>query len=279
MRGFCCPVCGELLKEEGKSLYCPRRHCFDKAKSGYVKLLPANKMNSKAPGDNKLMVDGRSAFLNRGYYEPLKSALCRIAAAEMNRAGGQGILLDAGCGEGYYTAGMAELLGENAVILGVDISKIALNTAAKRTAKASFAVASVFDLPVADGSCQVLTEVFAPFCREEFYRVLRPGGSMILAIPARDHLWELKRAVYESPYENEVKPYEIEGFSLTGREEVRDVIRLENSEDIRNLFTMTPYYYKTSREDTERLMALRELTTAIAFEILTYRKSDGLSAD
>lgn len=275
MSTYCCPICKAPLEDEGKSLYCKRRHCFDKAKSGYVNLLPANKAHSKAPGDNKLMVEGRSAFLNRGYYQPLREALCKAVLASAESAEKPLTLLDAGCGEGYYTAGIAETLSCADIptaVVGVDISKAALNAAAKRTKKALFAVASVFSLPLLDNSCQLVTEVFAPFCREEFFRVLKPEGKMILVIPAKDHLWELKQAVYEQPYENEVKPYKLEGFLLENRTEIRDRIFLGNGEDIRNLFTMTPYYYKTSREDTERLLSLETLTTTISFELLTYQK-------
>lgn len=294
-----CPICGGSLALEGKSFYCPKRHCFDKAKSGYINLLPVNKTHSKAPGDNKLMVNGRSAFLNKGYYHGLREALCQavVSAAQdfvtdgnpkaaepsgnAEKYKGKLALLDAGCGEGYYTAGLAEALeaaGVSSRIYGVDISKTAVDAAAKRTGKAVFAVGSVFGLPVADCSCGIVTEVFAPFCREEFHRVLCPNGRIILVIPARDHLLELKQAVYEMPYENEVKPYAIEGFALLSKTEVRDRICLPNSEDIQNLFTMTPYYYKTSRQDTERLLALDSLETTISFEILSYRKESAASS-
>lgn len=61
-----CPKCGEQLTDDGRSLVCPNRHCYDKAKSGYVNLLPANQMRSKLPGDNKLMVQSRRNFLDKG---------------------------------------------------------------------------------------------------------------------------------------------------------------------------------------------------------------------
>ena len=49
-------------------------------------------------------------------------------------------------------------------------------------------------------------------------------------------------------------------------------ISLENKDDIYNLFTMTPYYYKTSKEDTEKLLKLESLTTTVHFAIEIYKK-------
>ena len=67
MTGFCCPICGGALEQEGRSLLCEKRHCFDLARSGYVHLLPAHLARSKEPGDNKQMVRTRTAFLDKGY--------------------------------------------------------------------------------------------------------------------------------------------------------------------------------------------------------------------
>ena len=183
-------------------------------------------------------------------------------------------VLDAGCGEGYYTSAMAESLEQEnlqASILGVDISKIALNIASKRTKSVQFGVASVFDIPVEDESCDIVTELFAPYCGEEFYRVLKKDGVLLLVIPSQEHLYELKQAVYDKPYKNDVKDYQLKGFELERKTEVFSKIDIDNQEDIKNLFMMTPYYYKTSKEDTARLMKLEKLQTKIQFEILCYR--------
>lgn len=265
-----CPKCGEKLISEGNSLLCRNRHCYDKAKSGYVNLLPSNQMHAKLPGDNKLMVQARRAFLNKGYYSPLAEALC---GKVLEYAENSCKILDAGCGEGYYTARIAEAAeGIASEIVGIDISKAAADCAAKRTKAAKFAVASVFHLPVEGESCDILTTVFAPFCGEEFIRVLKPGGIMIMVIPAERHLWQLKCAVYENPYLNEIKDTSIDGFELLDRNRVTGEIFLDNSEDINALFSMTPYFYKTGIDGSKRLAELDSLTTEIGFEILIYRR-------
>lgn len=267
-----CPVCSGILSEKGRSLVCEKGHCFDMAKSGYVNLLPAARKKTKNPGDNSLMVGARRSFLSHGYYKNMSDKLCDIICSFMN---GENVLLDAGCGEGYYTKNVSDALCENGInaeIYGVDIAKCAADAAAKSCKNAGFAVGSVFHLPVADESCHVLMSLFAPYCGSEFSRVLKPNGKMVLVIPGKTHLWGLKKAVYDTPYENEVQDYALDNFEFLGTEKVSYEIFLDNSKDIQDLFSMTPYYYKTGRQEHSRLEALRELHTEVSFEILQYRK-------
>lgn len=271
-----CPLCRRPLSLEGTSYRCGGGHSFDCARSGYVHLLPAGRKHAKTPGDNRLMVEARHRFLDKGYYRPLADTVCRLAAERLERLGrAQPVVLDAGCGEGYYTSLLYDALcarGMAPELVGVDISKIAMDKAARRNRAVTCAVASVFHLPVADESCDLLCSLFAPYCGEEYRRILRRGGCMLLAIPGELHLWELKQAVYDRPYKNQVKDYALEGFALEQREEVGGLLHLTEAEDIENLFKMTPYYYKTGREEQERLLALRKLTTHMAFEVLLYRR-------
>ena len=101
--------------------------------------------------------------------------------------------------------------------------------------------------------------------------MLKKGGVMIMAIPSADHLWELKQAVYDTPYKNEVKPYELEGFEFIRAQKVTYNMELTSSEDIMALFSMTPYYYRTGRDQQERLANLDSLSTKADFELLVYR--------
>lgn len=266
---LCCPVCGKPLNRTENVYTCAGRHSYDIARSGYVHLLPSNRMNTKLPGDNKQMVQARTHFLNKGYYAPLADALCEILS---DSCGAAVEILDAGCGEGYYTAAAAQYLGERAHFTGIDISKNALEAAAKRTKTAEFAVGSLFHLPVMKASCDVLMTLFAPYCGEEFIRVLKKGGRMLRVIPGERHLWELKQALYDEPYLNEVKDYALDGFAFFEKREVKGRIFLPDNEDIMNLFSMTPYYYKTSQEGTKRAQELTALETQISFEILLYAR-------
>ena len=263
-----CPVCGVMLAESGLSLTCANRHNFDRAKKGAVYLLPSNKKHSDIPGDNPDMVRSRRNFLTKGYYAHLREAICDALRKELIPGT---VLLDAGCGEGYYTAGIHEM-AKNSEIYGVDISKTAANFAAKADPAGHFAVASVFHLPVLDGSCDAVVSIFAPYCGAEFQRVLKAGGLFVMAIPAAKHLWELKAAVYDEPYENEVRDYALEGFTFVKKIEASREISLDNAQDIADLFSMTPYAYRTGAKERERLAALKNLRVRAEFEVLVYRK-------
>ena len=58
---------------------------------------------------------------------------------------------------------------------------------------------------------------------------------------------------------------------MIGKQKVSATISLPCQEDIDHLFTMTPYYYKSSVETTARLHALGTLDTEIDVDIITYR--------
>jgi 23S rRNA (guanine745-N1)-methyltransferase len=271
---YICPKCGGKIVRNGGSFVCDNRHSYDTAKSGYVNLLLSNQMNTKLPGDNKLMVNARRSFLGKGYYAALAEKFCETVK---KHAPENALILDAGCGEGYYTVNAAKAL-PSALIMGTDISKAAVDAAAKhasaeKVTNTLFSVSSIFHMPVESCSCDMLFSLFAPYCRDEFTRVLKNGGIMIMVIPSENHLWELKKAIYDEPYKNDVKGFEEDGFVFKESIKVTDRISMDNSQDIQDLFSMTPYYYKTSEEGHRRLDALNALETEIGFYILVYGKN------
>ncbi len=264
MTKFICPICKETLTGE-RSLKCSNGHCFDRAKSGYINLLSGKGGNH---GDPKEMVLARKSFLDKGYYKPLCEIIAKTAA-EITPS--DGVLLDCGCGECYYTDKIAKLLPE-AHVMGIDVSKDAVNYGCKRNKALDLAVASVYAVPMADSFVDTAVSVFAPCATEEFLRVLKPEGHLIMAIGAENHLWSLKKAVYDTPYKNEISDYSMDGFEFIGKKELKYSIELSNAEDIKNLFSMTPYYHKTSQSDIAKLDKLTSLTTEIEFEVLIYKK-------
>lgn len=274
MNYLTCPVCKGILQQNERSYRCKKGHSFDLSASGYLHLLPSNKMNSKLPGDNKQMVSARRNFLQKGYYQPISDKLNQVISAEL-KGKKQPLVLDVGCGEGYYTSRLDAALKEQnpkAEVCGMDISKLAINAAAKSCKNVMWAVASSFDLPVADESCDVLVSMFAPICMEEFHRVLKKGGALVFAITSTRHLWELKEAIYDEPYENKKEEHQYDGFTFEQSHKVQSLFHLPCQEDIGNLFTMTPYYYKSSVQTAERVAALQELDCQLDVDILVYRK-------
>ena len=145
-------------------------------------------------------------------------------------------------------------------------------SAGRRDKSVSWAVASINSLPVAEKSCDLVLNVFAPTDDGEYRRVLRPGGILIKAMPLETHLFGLKKAVYDEPYLNGPAEYAPEGFEQVCRSELRKMISLECNEDIQNLFMMTPYYYKTGRGDQEKLTKLSRLETEADFAVCVLKR-------
>lgn len=270
MLKFCCPVCKEELNLDGRTYKCINNHCFDCAKQGYVNLLQSNKSKSKRHGDDKLMIEARTRFLNTNFYKPLCDLMCELLKKYIPQ---NACVLDAGCGDCYYTEKIEKALAyKNASIAGVDISKSALIAAAKRSKSINLAVASVFSLPVGDLSCDAVLNVFSPFAPEEYARVLKSGGVLLRVIPLENHLFSLKKAIYDNPLKNPEESAEIDGFTLAESQELKYSIELKSNEQIESLFKMTPYYYKTSRTDQQKVEKLSTLQTEIEFCVLVYKK-------
>ena len=264
-----CPVCGGCvaLSESGKSLVCENRHSFDVAAAGYVNLLAPGKKNNAVAGDPKEMVRARSLFLASGAYDGISDGLNRLI-------GEGGVCVDCGCGEGFYTARAA---GQCEVAIGFDASKHAAEHGAKsarRTGQTNlhFFAANIFDLPLKDGCADTVINLFAPVAREEFLRILKPGGRLIVGAAGRRHLMGMKQVLYDTPYENETNDLSLEGFERLRRETVSYVTTVTGKDVIRAWFTMTPYYFRTSREDSDKLYACDTLTTEVETDFFVFRK-------
>lgn len=271
-QGFVCPVCRSPLQAEEKRYVCPRGHMFDRASSGYVNLAMDQSSSAKRHGDDKRMIRARTEFLSGGAYRCLSDVLLDVS--EPLIAGGE-TFLDAGCGEGHYVSLLAKRLrekGKHCTLLGVDVSKEALTAAAKRREEMQLAVASVFHMPVADESVSLLWNVFAPIAPEEYARILKRGGHLVRVFPLEEHLMGLKEQIYDTVYLNRPQEPEIEGLEKLTTHYLRHQLTLTKPEEIAALFAMTPYYYKTSVADQEKVAHLTELTTPLAFGISVYRK-------
>ena len=268
---FLCPICAAPLAREGNTYRCPAGHSYDVARSGYVHLLPANKKHSADPGDDRDMTAARTRFLDGGWYAPLRQALCDLALA--HAAPGWAVL-DAGCGEGYYTEGIFSALQSASYpfrLAGVDLSKSALKKAARRVPGGEFAVASVDHLPVAEGGVDLVLDCFAPLALGEYRRVLRPGGLFLYVVPGPRHLMELKQVLYDRPYENPEQAVPYEGFQPLGATPVDCRFRLDR-QGLLDLFHMTPYAWKTPREGVARLEGLDGLEVSASFRVHAFRR-------
>ena len=262
-----CPVCRASLRQEGGTLACAgtRRHCFDLAAAGYVNL---SSSKASGGGDDGTLIRARSSFLSEGHYS---SIAARVGDILQNYCP-NGIVLDAGCGEGYYTGALAQ---KGFSMLGVDLSKKGILHAAKAAKReqlsAFFAVAGVFELPVADASLDAVISLFAPVAEQEFLRVLKPGGHLILVGAGPRHLYSLKQVIYDTPYLNEPRADAPKCMRLVKTDRLFYQTEVQG-ESLQALFSMTPYFYRTSREGVDRLRRTASLLVDVDVDIHVYQK-------
>ncbi len=183
-----CPVrnCHLALERVERRLFCPRGHSFDVARSGYVNLLQPQERRSKHPGDTVAAVAARRRLHDRGVTGPLLDAIAEMLAARPSD-----IVLDAGCGDGFYLGTLAGRAGFDAH--GVDISTPAVDAAARRYRGCEWIVANADRfVPYAGGSFSIVLSITARMNAGEFRRVLRDGGRLLVALPAPEDLIELR---------------------------------------------------------------------------------------
>ena len=276
---FKCPVCSKALIKGKRQYFCQKGHSFDIAGKGYVNLLLPNHKGSGDPGDSKEMLQSRREFLNGGYYEEFSNRLNDIlvnAISLLDRRRKINIL-DAGCGEGYYTWRLRNRLSafENSdeiSIYGLDVSKPAIHYASGRDKSISFAVASTYHIPVLASCMDFVVCLFAPRDEQEFSRILKPSGRLIVAAPGPHHLYSLRTELYENPDFIGQKGTAGKGFKLLDNENVAYTINLKKNTDILNLLMMTPYSRHTDQEAVENLKGLNSLSTEIDINIMVYQK-------
>ncbi len=180
-----CPHCGAPVIADAREVVCEHGHHYDRARGGGVTLLPPG--GELPPGDTPAMLEARDAFLGAGHYAPLTAAIADALPPSPGSC-----LIDAGAGTGHHTAGVLDARpGWDGIAL--DASR----TATRRAARAHPRLAAVTcdltrPLPVRDGAADALLSVFSPRNGEEFARVLAPGGVLVVASAADDHLAEAR---------------------------------------------------------------------------------------
>jgi 23S rRNA (guanine745-N1)-methyltransferase len=265
-----CPVCSEDLALSLSGAVCPHGHQFDRARQGYVNLLPANQKASRDPGDSAEMIGARQRFLSAGHYQPLALAMSAIID-ELTCERASIRLLDCGCGEGYYTNQFAQALSASSSLVqvaGVDISRMALRVAARQHPEITFVVASNFHVPVQNSQVDVMTRIFAPGDSLEVRRVLAPQGKLIVAYPGPRHLFELKADIYAQPREHNAPPVPA-GFRCIDERRLQFPLALSDPEQIKALLDMTPFTWSRRHASEAPLPLL--LATQADFLLRSYQ--------
>ena len=251
-----CPKCKSILFKQENTYKCINKHSYDIAKEGYLNL---NMHKSQNTGDNQQMIKARTNFLKKGYYDFLKEKVNTLLDEKDS-------LIDLACGEGYYTS-YFKCIDK----IGIDLSKTGLKHASKNDKKTIYLLNSIFHNHLENKCADKIITIFAPIAKEEILRLLKDDGSFILVKPDINHLYELKKEIYDNPYLNEVEDIEIEGMYIADSIHIDSKVLVEK-EDLNNLFMMTPYYNTSSINDKEKLNAIDSLDITFSFVIDVYKK-------
>ncbi len=283
-----CPICSGALKYDSGSLKCPLNHTFDISKSGYVNLLPPGKGRNSHTGDERDMVKARADFLSHGYYDALDTHSAEIIRKHHDDS--ELTLIDLGAGEGRHTLNVANELitnGGKVRAVGFDASKYAVECGMKKACAAGlaeknpydakqspllFIPANIFSLPLDNSCADVCISMFAPIPWDEAYRIMKKNSqSMLLVLSSgRNHLIELRKLIYDNVSISDSRPTGNEHFELIDTSELCYTIHIDNGDDIRNLFTMTPFYYKTTEEGKNRLYSHSQLDVTVDVNYSVY---------
>lgn len=198
-----------LLARNGGRLLCERGHSFDVARSGYINLLQPQDRRSNQPGDTVAAVRARRRLHDRGVTAPLLEAIAEILCPAV-----ADVVLDAGCGDGFYLGSLAGRAGFSAH--GVDISVPAIEAAARRYPRCEWIVANADRfVPYADRSFSIVMSITARMNSIEFRRVLRDDGRLLIALPAPDDLVELRGSGHDRS-ERTIQTF-ADNFTMVGR--------------------------------------------------------------
>lgn len=257
---FSCPICATKLLKIDNSLVCENKHMFDYAKEGYINLLPVQLKNSLQPGDDKNMVLSRREFLLLGHYDFLRQAIVHTLLTLAHRN-----IVDLGCGEGYYTDCIqSQVIDTN--VYGVDISKSAVKYAAKRNKQVHYCVATNSHTPFADNFSDIIINVFAPLVGKECQRILTEQGRILSVSPGAKHLIELKEIIYDTAQLHDAATPP-DGFELADKQDIEQTIILDKQTDIENLLTMTPFGWKISEQNKQRLLSQLPFQLTLSFTL------------
>jgi len=285
-----CPICSGPLDEADGTFRCPKGHAFDRAREGYIHLLPAGHGRSGIQGDTAEMVRARRRFLERGYYEPLARAiearvLGHLAGRGAVRADGAAppTIIDVGCGEGYYIGRLERAVaaaGGDGCFVGVDISRDAVRLAARAHRGVRFIVNDVHHrICVADRSADVVLDVFAPRNPREFARIVREDGLVLVVVPGDDHLEELRGVVpllrIGEAKEERTAERLGERFELAGREGLRYTIE-PTGDDVADLLRMTPNRWHLDEAALALAAAADRLSITVSVALLAFRPRPGV---
>lgn len=267
MNVLACPKCHKKLIQVGKTYQCENHHSYDIARKGYVNLLLNQDKAHNNPGDSKESLIARKAFLDKGYYDPILLECTNYIQKHAHEAMQ---IFDLGCGEGYYTYRMKQILGDQNTYYGLDISKEAINMATRYDKSINWLVGNSKNIPILDHSLDVITALFTVVNSDELKRCLKKDGYIIHVTANREHLIEIKHLIYDEVRVKSDEHIRLP-FNVLESYDFKKVIHVSSHEDAVNLLKMTPHYYHIKKEKRYIIDELPSLDVTIDLRITVYR--------
>lgn len=236
-------------------------------------LLPAGHAR-RVVGDSPEMLLARQRFFAGGHYAPLSAAITDavVTAVAHNPAP---VVVDLGCGEGSHTAAILAGLGSrDGVAAGVDLARDAVRLMARRCRDARGLVADCGRrLPFNDAVVDVTVIAFAPRQAAELARVVKSGGSVVVALPRPGHLREVVEAFggigmaadKAERLQDELK----DAFDVVGHVDV-DARLVLDGPALTDLIGMTPHARHVDKADLETKTAT--LSTSLSASVISFRR-------
>lgn len=264
-------TCGASLESQGRTWRCTHGHSFDVAREGYVNLLQPQDRRSAQPGDPAEAVAARAFLGTAGVGRALNQWLGDRVSAEAGRAADE-VLLDVGCGTGDTLACLAE--GWSGIRVGIDLSTDAARRAIRRAPGATIVVANADrHWPLQTQSVTVALSLHARRHPAEAARVLRPGGLLVVAVPAADDLHELRQALHGAGSTRDRLTAVIEahadGFHCEAQVRVRQTLWFE-PDTLRALLQAT--YRGQRTQAAERATTLSGMWVTTASDVAVLRR-------
>jgi len=252
-----------------RSWTCPNGHRFDIARSGYTNLLQPQDRRSAQPGDSETAIEARARLLatgvGRGLLVRLSATTAALGSAE------QPVIVDLGCGSGDTLAAVTDRRASCGI--GIDLATAAVIRAARRWPALTWVVANADRrLPLLESSVDVVTSVHARRNPVECSRVLKPGGWLLVVVPAPDDLVELREAIFGKRVDRHradaVLKEHTGRFSLEDTIEQREQVALSVPQ-LSDLLTGT---YRGARQAAHASrIALEPMSVTMASDILVFR--------
>ena len=269
---FRCPICKSgMTFPSAASLVCKNRHSFDLSRYGYINFL----QKQPKPAYSKELFESRRRIFRDGFYDKLIDTIEDMICIHTSSDSKEFSILDAGCGEGFFTAKLASTDNTKRNMFAIDIEKEAVMMAARFADGVRCFVGDLANIPLRDDTMDMVLNIFSPANYDEFFRVLKGDGIVIKVVPNKNYLIELRKSakgqIVDDEYSNELV------LNLFG--EKLDVLDMKSvtytasfSEmQVTDFISMTPLMMNVDKAQID-LNRLREITIDVTVVVGRVRR-------